>query len=62
MALGALLEVGKSGLEASWSRLGALKTAPTCPDRDRPEVNGRWTEHVWLAMAPGERHLSKIID
>ena len=42
--LGAILEASgaeKVCLEASWSRLGALKTVPRCPDRDREEVNGR---------------------
>ena len=55
-------EPKKSVLEASWSRLGALKIASRCPDTDRPEVEGRLTEHLWLALAPGERHLSKVID
>ena len=49
-------------LEASWSRLGALQIASKWPDRDRPEVKGRWVEHLWPAMVPGERHLSKNID
>ena len=35
------LEPKKVSLEASWSRLGALKIAPRCPDRDREEVNER---------------------
>ena len=56
MALGALLEASgaeKSGLGASWSRLGALKIASRCPDTDRPEVKERLPRHLWLAMAPG---------
>ena len=36
-----LMEPKKVTLEASWSRLGPLKTAPRCPDRDRQEVKGR---------------------
>ena len=33
-------EPEKSGLEASWIRLGALKIASRCPDTDREEVGG----------------------
>ena len=57
-----LLEPKKVSLEASWSRLGALKIASRWPEGDRPEVKGRLTDHLWVALAPGERHLSKIID
>ena len=41
-------------LEASWSRLGALKIASKWPDGVRGEVKGRSSEHLWPAMAPGE--------
>ena len=47
------LEPKKVSLEASWSRLGALKIGPRCPDRDRREVNGRLAQRVWLALALG---------
>ena len=36
-----LLEPKKVSLEASWSRLGALKIASRWLDTDRPEVSGR---------------------
>ena len=29
------------------------------PDTDRPEVKGRLPEHLWLALAPGERHYQR---
>ena len=35
------LEPKTISLEASWSRLGALKIAPRWLDRDRPEVRER---------------------
>ena len=47
------LEPKKVSLEASWSRLGALKIAPRWPDRDRPEVGERLTDHLSLALALG---------
>ena len=52
----------KMAEDGSCSRLGALKIASRCPDTDRREVRGRWSEHISLAMAPGKRHLSKNID
>ena len=50
-----LPEMKINSLEASWTRLGALKIASRWPDTDRPEVD------LSLAMAPGERHFSKNI-
>ena len=47
------LELKKLSLEASWSRLGALKIASRWPDTDRPEVGERLMEHLSLAMVPG---------
>ena len=47
------LEPKKLSLEASWSRLGALKIASRWPDGVRGEVRERSGEHLWLAMAPG---------
>ena len=55
-----LLEPKKVSLEASWNPLGVLKIAPRCPDRDREEVGGRSTDHVSLAMAPGECHYQRL--
>ena len=63
MALGTLLEASgaeKNSLEGSWSRLGALEIASKRPEGDRWEVNGRLTEHLSLAMAPGERHYQRL--
>ena len=47
------LEPKKVSLEASWSRLVALKIASRWPEGDRREVDGRWVEQVWLALALG---------
>ena len=61
-ALGGPLEPKTYVLGTSWGRLGALGFAPQRPEGDRPEVGRRWGQHLWLARAPGERHLSKNID
>ena len=53
-------------LGAVLERLRSLQDGPTGSEGrstgGQGEVEGRLTEHVWLAMAPGERHLSEIID
>ena len=53
-----------SSLEGLWVALGAVFGRSRWPDTDRWEVRleGRLSRHLRLAMAPGERHLSKNID
>ena len=63
MALGALLEASGAEKNALDRLLGApreISRQVLRHEGDRPEVKERWGEHLWLAMAPGERHYQRI--
>ena len=60
--LGAVLKASGWLLEPSWSASDRSPEARLRLAGGQGEVGGRLREHLRLDPAPGERHLSKIID